>query len=140
MGHGWWVLVIFRQGSSEAPDSGKAILRSRGRPKLPATAGQARLREEPPPADIFYPKKYSFSEFDVRGEDAFFGREYPPKGYFGLVGALAAEDTTGTWRNLAMPASSVVRHRHTSRKTSETRLLGRPGIYPRRCLSLRKGA
>ena len=34
------VLVILGQGSSEAPDSGEAILRSRGRPKLPATAGQ----------------------------------------------------------------------------------------------------
>jgi hypothetical protein len=30
----------FGQGSGEAPDSGEAILRSRGRPKLPATAGQ----------------------------------------------------------------------------------------------------
>jgi len=40
IGEPWLVLVILGQGSSEAPDSGEAILRSRGRPKLPATAGQ----------------------------------------------------------------------------------------------------
>ena len=49
------------------PDSVDAILRSRGRPKLPATAGQGRLREEPSPADIVYSKRYSLSQFDVSG-------------------------------------------------------------------------
>jgi hypothetical protein len=30
----------FETGIEEGPDSGESILRSRGRPKLPATAGQ----------------------------------------------------------------------------------------------------
>ena len=63
----WLLLVILRQGSGVVPDSVDAILRSRGRPKLPATAGQGRLREEPSPADIVYSKRYSLSQFDVSG-------------------------------------------------------------------------
>jgi hypothetical protein len=73
------------------PDSGDAILRSRGRPKLPATAGQGRLREEPSPADIVYSKRYSLSEFDVRGWRSFFGTGVQrAKVTSGLVCPLAA--------------------------------------------------
>jgi len=37
--------------------------------QLPA---RARLREEPPPADIVYSKRYSLSELDVSGRMIFF--------------------------------------------------------------------
>jgi hypothetical protein len=85
VGHLWLVLVILRQGQGEAPDSGETILRSRGRPKLPATAGRARLREEPSPADIVYSKRYSLSELDVSGQDEIFlAREDEAEGYSGF--------------------------------------------------------
>jgi hypothetical protein len=42
-----WAGGDFGQGSGEVRDSGEAILRSRMRPMLLATAGQGRLREEP---------------------------------------------------------------------------------------------
>jgi hypothetical protein len=68
------------------PDSGEAVLRSRGRPKLPATAGWARLREEPSPAEIFYSKRrYAFSWLHVRGEMRFWAREYKPEGHLGSI-------------------------------------------------------
>jgi hypothetical protein len=81
-------LIILRQGSSEAPDSGEAILRSRGRPKLPATAGQARLREKPPPADIICFKRYSISKLNLSGDKPFFDTGVRPKGDVSRVGRL----------------------------------------------------
>ncbi len=38
--------------------------------QLPA---RARLREKPSPADIFYSKRYSLSQFECKWRDAFFG-------------------------------------------------------------------
>src|SRR5579859_3718144 len=66
-GEPWRLLVVFGQGSGVVPDSGEAILRSRSRPKLPATAGQRRPREKPSPADIVCSKRYAFSGSHVSG-------------------------------------------------------------------------
>jgi hypothetical protein len=53
--------------------------------QLPA---RVRLREEPPPADIVYPKRYSFSELDVSGSMILFRhRSTGPKITSGLTRA-----------------------------------------------------
>ena len=67
------------------PDSGElsfAHAEGRNYRQLPA---RARLREEPPPADIVYSKRYSLSELDVSGRMIFFlALRYKAKGYFGF--------------------------------------------------------
>ena len=54
------------------------------RPQLPATAGQARSRERPSPADIVY-LKYAFFGSHVCGEMLFSAWEYQAKGYLGSI-------------------------------------------------------
>ena len=83
---GWLDCLICGQGSGGTPDSGKALLRSRPRPKLPATTGQRAVTRESASCRNQLLIVYSAAESGLAAETLFqttFGC------YFWLVGDLA---------------------------------------------------
>jgi hypothetical protein len=67
-------LPNLRQGSGVTPDSGKAVLRSRLRPKLPATAGQPAVARDAAGCRNHLLTGYSARKLDLAAETHFLSR------------------------------------------------------------------
>jgi hypothetical protein len=101
--------LIFGQGSGVTPDSGKAVLRSHLRPKLPATAGQPAVARDAAGCRNHLLTGYSARKLDLAIETHFLSRRLSFRGYFGARKPRSGKEIYWPWRRQKLSYSE---HRH----------------------------